>query len=846
MRAESLASRQPAAYRSYDPRLDPISAKVFAQAIAIFLLALASQVLPAQAAWSVVGPAGGDARAFAAVPGHPNHLYLGTTNSWVYESLDQGARWRRLSKLDTSDGLILDNIVVDAVNPATVYVAAWKADHPDGGLWVSHDGGLSWSAVKGLRGQSIRAFVQAPSAPSTLYAGTLEGVFRSIDGGVSWILISPPGSSEIHEVESLAVDPMDPNIVYAGTWHLPWKTDDGGNNWKNIKKGLIDDSDVFSIIIDPANPHIVFLSACSGIYKSESGGELFRKIQGIPTTARRTRVLMQDPVNREIVYAGTTEGLYKTVDGGKHFQRMTGPDVIVNDVFVDPGDTNQVLLATDRGGVLASKDGGTSFAPSNEGFSGRKVEALLVDRGNPARLFVGVVNDKSYGGVFVSTNGGASWEQIGEGSDGGLDGRDIFALAQAADGTVLAGTSHGIFALDEGSARGNHPDEKSPSPETPINPPNDQIPFSVSPASPPDVKDPLPVTPASTPDVQEPSPVTPANPPEVKEPSPVAPANAANDEVGAGNQAQGTGRPLGVVGHDGAPPVSTNNLPNDKGPLPATPANPPNDKGPLPMTPANPPNEGVAPGTLSPPQPSETQKPVATWRPRNIIANTMVKPDTKIIAGKHINVEKQVKAPVIELASRVNALDVSQDVWLAATAIGLLTSKDQGATWQGGPVMGAGDYLSVAVHGETMAAARADGVVLSTDSGQTWMPMQIPTMLTRIHRIAFSADGTLWLGAREGIYFTRDQGKTWLWIERLPFRDVDDLTYDPGMGKVLASSRSSDLVYAIDPKTLSWKWWQTGYRIALVCAAGERLLAASLYDGVLVQPQAQGAETGQR
>ena len=130
----------------------------------------------------------------------------------------------------------------------------------------------------------------------------------------------------------------------------------------------------------------MFLSACSGIYKSENGGEQFHKIEGIPSTARRTRVLKQDPANREVVYAGTTEGLYKTVDGGKTFQRMTGPDVIVNDVFVDPQDSNHVLLATDRGGVLASSDAGASFAASNEGFSERKVEALLVDRGNPARF----------------------------------------------------------------------------------------------------------------------------------------------------------------------------------------------------------------------------------------------------------------------------------------------------------------------------------------------------------------------------------------------------------------------------------------------------------------------------
>ncbi|HEY1159324.1 MAG TPA: transcriptional regulator [Terracidiphilus sp.] len=656
--------------------------------MAFLLFVLAGQRLPAQTLWSAVGPAGGDARAFAAVPGQPNHLYLGTTNSWIYESVGQGSSWRRLAKLGPSDDLVLDSIVVDSADPATVYVAAWTVEQSDGGLWVSHNGGRSWNAVGGLRGQSIRAFAQAPSNPKVLFAGTLAGVFRSTDAGASWTLISPPESREIHEVESLAVDPVDPDIVYAGTWHLPWKTEDGGENWHSIRKGLIEDSDVFSIIIDPAKPHTVFLSACSGIYKSENAGELFHKIAGIPSTARRTRVLMQDPSNREVVYAGTTEGLYKTVDGGRTFQRMTGPDIIVNGVFVDPQDSNHVLLATDRNGVLASKDAGTSFAAANEGFSERKVDALLVDRTDPTRMFAGVVNDKSYGGVFVSTNGGAGWDQIGS----GLEGRDVFALAQAPDGTVLAGTSHGMFALESGVEPGD-------------------------------------------------------------------------------------------------PPV---------------------------------------------------------WKPKNTIVNTMVKTATTILSGKHINVEKKVKAPVIELESRVNALDLSGDAWLASSGIGLLTSRDQGASWQGGPVMGSGEYLSVAAHGATMAAARSDGLVLSTDAGLSWMPMQIPTMLTRIHRVTFSPDGTLWMGTREGVYFTRNLGETWLWIERLPFRDVDDLCYDAVLGRMLASSRTSDQIYGIDPKTLRWKWWQTGYRIGLVRAAGERVVAVSLYDGVLVEPQAAGGETGQR
>jgi hypothetical protein len=151
--------------------------------------------------------------------------------------------------------------------------------------------------------------------------------------------------------------------------------------------------------------------------------------------------------------------------------------------------------------------------------------------------------------------------------------------------------------------------------------------------------------------------------------------------------------------------------------------------------------------------------------------------------------------------------------------------------------MGFGDYLTVTAHGNDMVAARDDSVVLSNDAGQSWFPMGMPTMLTHIHRVAFSPDGTLWLGAREGVYFTRNLGKTWMYIIRLPLRDIDDLSYDPASKRVLVSSRTTDEVYAIDPKTMTWVWWQTGYQISLIRVAGDRLVAASLDDGVLLGPK---------
>src|SRR5207302_2050741 len=218
-----------------------------------------------------------------------------------------------------------------------------------------------WAAqwtVLGPDGGDVRSLAYNPHNPDQIFLGTSTGsLFVSNDGGHRWDRISSPIQAELKNIESIAVDPKNPDVVYAGTWHLAWKTDDGGANWHRINRGMIDDSDVFSIIVDSANPSIVFASACSGIYKSSTAGDLFQKIQGIPFSARRTRVLKEDPSNPSIVYAGTTEGLWKTMDQGKTWKRVSNPEVVVNDVLVDPRNSQRVLLATDRGGVLASDDG---------------------------------------------------------------------------------------------------------------------------------------------------------------------------------------------------------------------------------------------------------------------------------------------------------------------------------------------------------------------------------------------------------------------------------------------------------------------------------------------------------
>ena len=416
------------------------------KAVFLGLVAMVGAVVCAAAPWRPIGPDGGDARSLAADPGNPDRILLGTSSSQLFVSNDGGYTWSRLARVGDGDHYVVDHIVFDPVYPLTVYAAAWSVETDGGDIFRSDDGGRTWRGLAGMHGKSVRSFVLAPSDPDTLVAGALDGVFRSRDRGETWEQISPPGHPEIKNIESLAVDPQNPDVIYAGTWHLPWKTMDGGRTWYSIKEGVIDDSDVFSIILDPRDSRVVYASACTGIYKSEDAGANFRKVQGIPKSARRTRVLRQHPIDPNMVYAGTTEGLWASINAGQAWHRVTAETVIVNDVLVDARHPGTVLLATDRSGVLRSENGGTTFFASNRGFAHRQVGALLVDRNDPSVLYAGVVNDKDYGGLFISRDAGEHWRQMND----GLAGHDIFSLRQTEQGTLLAGTNRGVFAWSPG------------------------------------------------------------------------------------------------------------------------------------------------------------------------------------------------------------------------------------------------------------------------------------------------------------------------------------------------------------------------------------------------------------
>lgn len=734
------------------------------------------------ATWFPLGPYGGDARSLAADPADSKHIFLGTATGWIYDSHDGGSHWNRVAQISKRNDLVIDHIVVDPTNPKRLIIGAYTVDHlGDGGIFISDDYGKDWYSQAEMRGESVRSLARSKSNPKELVAGTVRGgVFRSLDNGAHWRQISPAGSTEIKEVQSIAIDPDNPDVIYAGTWHLPWKTTDGGVTWANIKQGIIDDSDVFSIIVDPKDPKVVYASACSGIYKSQDAGERFVKVQGIPSTARRTRTLEQDPQNLNVVFAGTTEGLYRTEDAGAKWERLTPADMIVNDVYVDPANGNHVVLATDRGGVYRSEDGGTTFVPSNNGFSARQVIAYTADTQAQGTVYVGVVNDKATGGVFQSTDGGVKWEQQSE----GLGGRDVFSLLSLDDGTLLAGTGHGVFRLQNGSWVDSSGLEGEAT--------------RVKAAATADKPARLPV------------------PTRLTSPSPKS----------------GTGRVKAKAGAKTAPVRATGRNARGHKALVATRQKQVVQRGRAAhgghMVLAKGKTRGVAVVHVTHTAPHRV--PAQESRPKAAspaAAAADARPD--------------------RLDSVVYSLTHSGDALFAGSSTGLLRSVDAGQHWSVISSLAMPDVHYVAVlnaskePGQAPAAMVLAGslqrLALSPDGGSTWDTVALPAELTQIGAVCIDGDKNLWVGGREGVWLSTDYGATWKTLRNLFLTEVDNIYFDQAGKRLLVTASNSPVAFSVTLPDHKVTYWDTGWKLRFVRPVGDHLIGATLFDGVVVQPK---------
>jgi photosystem II stability/assembly factor-like uncharacterized protein len=436
--------------------------------------------ISARAEWQMLGPFGGAAEAVVVSPEDSNTLVAATRNALLYRSKDAGEHWASIAFPAHSFSVRVMK-VSNAAQPVYflggVATEAWET-----GLYRSSDGGDSWQPVPSLPAKAVYSLAIWTKDPNVVAAGCDSGVYLSEDAGATWTRISQESNREMRYVTSLAIDPASRDVIYAGTAHLPWKTEDGGASWASIRKGMLDDSDVFSIEIDPSNTLRVVASACSGIYLSENGGASWVKVLGVPNTSRRTYTIRRDPAHLQTLYAGTSQGLWKSENGGVKWAMVSS--ALVKSIAFDP-DRDTFYLATENNGLLRSADQGKSFQFINNGFVNRNLKSLAASKtgllaASPYDNSGGNIYQMSFAGVWVavkppagvkpanllsvSSSGGASLLGINSSgsvrtADGGktwvrvTGERGRVHAIHAISGAFLMGTDQGMFRSEDAGLR---------------------------------------------------------------------------------------------------------------------------------------------------------------------------------------------------------------------------------------------------------------------------------------------------------------------------------------------------------------------------------------------------------
>lgn len=363
--------------------------------------------------WNPIGPdltIGGRILSIAIDPNNVNNLFIGSASGGIWKSTNAGSSWARVEtnqpilgvpaiafKPGSSSIIIAGTGEVYRADTSNIGFNVWKARGTYGtGIYRSIDGGVTWTRVMNRLESNLFGVQKIrfnPLNANSVYACTTEGVYKSVDNGATWnatpILRSTntsPVPSKLY-VSDLVIHPTDSNIMVAAVGNLAntnkgiYRTTNGGTSWTRISSGL------------PAS------TGFDGYIKLENAGAgiLYASIGG------------KDAGENEL-YLSTDFGANWIVKSGSHhceYQFWFSHTLAIN-----PSNTNEVILA----GVDMYKYTSTSTS-TNAGSQvqiGSTVHSDYHDikyQPGSSSIFY-IAGD---GGMYKTTNNGTSFTQINNG-----------------------------------------------------------------------------------------------------------------------------------------------------------------------------------------------------------------------------------------------------------------------------------------------------------------------------------------------------------------------------------------------------------------------------------------------
>ena len=342
-----------------------------------------------------IGPfRGGRSGAVAGDYSQKNTFYFGATGGGVWKTIDAGSNWKNIS--DKFFGGSIGAVTIAPSDPTILYVGegenTLRGNVSEGfGIWRSDDGGRNWRNLGLKDTRHIIRIIVHPKDPDIVWVAAIghlfgpneeRGIFKTLDGGKTWKKVlyvnNQAGASD------LVMEPGNPAVFYAGSWRIQrtpysmesggqgsglWKSTDGGNTWKNItaNKGLPKGLwGIVGVAVSPSNTDKIYAlieNPSGGLFVSNDAGETWTLVSSDNNIRQRAwyyTKLFVDPKNENNVFVLNVDFL-KSSDGGKTFRNIRTPHGDHHDLWIDPENSNRMIVADD-GGAQVSFNGGEDWS----------------------------------------------------------------------------------------------------------------------------------------------------------------------------------------------------------------------------------------------------------------------------------------------------------------------------------------------------------------------------------------------------------------------------------------------------------------------------------------------------
>lgn len=409
--------------------------------------------------WRLVGPfRAGRALAATGVPGKPYTFYFGSVDGGIWKTTNAALTWKQIS-----DGQMNPSVGALAIAPSdpnVLYAGTGEADMRSDmtygdGMYKSMDAGMHWTHIGLADSRHIGKILVDPHNPDLVLvaalghaynANTERGVFRTTDGGKTWVKTLYKGPDV--GAAGLAWDPEDPSVVYATMWQArrpAWsqyppnqgpgsglfKSTDEGKTWVELTGNGLPPKPYGRIGVAVATGSagmnvyalVSDLNSGSGLYHSRDGGKSWKLVSTDPRIVTRMwyfgRVYV-DPQNSQVIYV-PNRSIMRSTNGGKTFEAIKGSPGgdDYHYLWIDPTDDHRMIVAADQG-VAASFDDGATWTSWYNQPTGQFYH-VAVDNHFPYRIY-GAQQDAGTVCITSRSNYGTitfrNWMSVGSGEAG--------------------------------------------------------------------------------------------------------------------------------------------------------------------------------------------------------------------------------------------------------------------------------------------------------------------------------------------------------------------------------------------------------------------------------------------